>query len=255
MTRIRHLSITSVPPTGRRRIRPRTRASPPTFTAEVSTASLIGSGVKLGGTHSISIPATGAAHLVPRQGITLSAWVRIDAAQPTAYIAALEEANRSLILGIDGTTIFARWSGGTAPAVVAQSGVQMTTGEWHHLALRAGNGTLTILVDGAEAGDAAVTLADVGGTLTIGSSAQNANTFTGELDELQVSNVARPTEWLKAAARSQGMVAPLLVYGGDAQKDSGGGESYFTTTLRNVTIDGWVIIGILGGACSLLRWS
>ncbi len=47
-------------------------------------------------------------------------------------------------------------------------------------------------------------------------------------------------------ARAQpGMVAPLVVYGGDTQKDSGGGESYFTTTLRNVTVDGWVIIGIL----------
>src|SRR5262249_15545210 len=38
---------------------------------------------------------------------------------------------------------------------------------------------------------------------------------------------------------------PLLVYGGDAQKDSGGSQSYFTATLRNVTIDGWVIIAIL----------
>ena len=100
-------------------------------------------------------------------------------------------------------------------------------------------------VDGAEVGDANVTLAEVGGTLTIGGSAQNGNHLTGELDELQVSNAARSTEWLKAAARSQGMVAPLVVYGGDAQKEGGGEESYFTTTLRNVTIDGWVIIAIL----------
>ena len=34
------------------------------------------------------------------------------------------------------------------------------------------------------------------------------------------------------------------VYGGDTQKE-GGHESYFTTTLRNVTADGWVVIGIL----------
>src|SRR4029079_18470634 len=115
----------------------------------------------------------------------------------------------------------------------------------HHLALRVGEGRMTLIVDGAEAGQANVTLAEVGGTLTIGSSAQNANVLTGELDELEVSNVARSTEWIKTAARSQGMVAPLVVYGGDVQKDSGGGESYFTTTLRNVTVDGWVIIGIL----------
>jgi biopolymer transport protein ExbB len=104
---------------------------------------------------------------------------------------------------------------------------------------------LTLLVDGSEAGQANVTLTEVAGTLTVGNSAQSSNGFTGELDELQVSNAARSTEWLKAAARSQGMVAPLVVYGGDAQKDSAGGESYFTTTLRNVTIDGWVIIAIL----------
>jgi biopolymer transport protein ExbB len=41
------------------------------------------------------------------------------------------------------------------------------------------------------------------------------------------------------------MDAKLVVYGGDTQKDSSGGESYFTTTLRNVTVDGWAIIGIL----------
>ena len=222
------------------------KSEPANFTAEVNSASLIGAGVKFTGAQGISIPATGALKLVPAQGYTVSAWVRIDAAQQSAYIAALEDGNKSLILGLDGTTIFARWSGGDAPAVVAQSGVVMTTGEWHHLAVRVAEGRMSILVDGNEAGEANVTLAEVGGTLTIGSSAQKSNVLTGELDELQVSNVARSTEWIKTAARSQGMVAPLVVYGGDAQKDSeAGGESYFTTTLRNVTIDGWVIIGIL----------
>jgi biopolymer transport protein ExbB len=222
------------------------KTEPSSFTAEVNPASLIGSGAKFSGAHGISIPATGAVKLVPSQGLTLSAWVRIDAAQQNAYIAALEEGDKSLILGLDGTTIFGRWSAGEgSPAVVAQSGVQMTTGEWHHLTLRVGDGRMTIIVDGAEAGQASVTLAEVGGTLTIGSSAQKANVLTGELDELQVSNVARSTEWIKLAARSQGIVAPLVVYGGDAQKDSAGGESYFTTTLRNVTIDGWIIIAIL----------
>ena len=221
------------------------KTEPGAFTAEVNPASLIGAGARFSGAHNISIPAKGALRLVPAQGLTLSAWVRIDAAQQNAYVAALEDGGKSLILGVDGTSIFGRWSDGTNPAVVAQSGVQMTTGEWHHLALRVGDGRLMLIVDGAEAGQANVTLAEMGGTLTIGSSAQNANVLTGELDELEVSNIARSTEWIKTAARSQGMVAPLVIYGGDVQKDSGGGESYFTTTLRNVTVDGWVIIGIL----------
>ncbi len=221
------------------------KTEPTAFTAEVNSASLIGSGARFSGAHSISIPATGAARLVATQGYTVSAWVRIEAAQQNAYIAALEDNGKSLVLGLDGTTIFGRWSGGNGPAVVAQSGVQMTTGEWHHLALRAANGKMDLLVDGAEAGTANITLADMAGTLTIGASAQNGNVFTGEMDELEVSGTARPTEWVKTLARSQGMVASLVVYGGDTQKDSSGGESYFTTTLRNVTVDGWVIIGIL----------
>jgi biopolymer transport protein ExbB len=233
------------PPSGSPQDSTAYKTEPSAFTAEVNNASLIGSGVKLSAAHNIAIPATGAAKLVAAQGLTLSAWVRIDAPQQNAYIAALEDGAKSLVLGIDGANVYARFNGGNGPAATAQSSVPLPSGEWHHVALRAGNGAIVVLIDGAEAGQAAATLADIGGTLTIGSSAQNANAFNGELDELQVSNVARPNEWIKAAARSQGMVAPLVVYGGDAQKDSGGGESYFTTTLRNVTIDGWVIIGIL----------
>ncbi|MEJ1964404.1 MAG: DUF2341 domain-containing protein [Gammaproteobacteria bacterium] len=221
------------------------KSEPAAFTAEVNAASLIGAGARFSGAENISIPVKGGLQLIAATGMTISAWVRIDAAQQNAYVASLEDGKKSLILGLDGTTIFGRWNGGTGPATDVQSGVQMTTGEWHHLALRVGDGHMTLIVDGAEAGQANVALSEMGGTLTIGSSAQKANVFTGELDELEVSNIARSTEWIKAAARSQGMVAPLVVYGGDAQKESGGGESYFVTTLRNVTVDGWVIIGVL----------
>ncbi len=134
------------------------KAEPTSFTAEVNAASLIGAGARSSPARTTSrSPRTAPLRLVPAQGMTISAWVRIDAAQQNAYIAALEDNGKSLVLGLDGTTIFARWSGTPAgPAVVAQSGVQMTTGEWHHLALRVGDGQMTLLVDGAEAGQAAV---------------------------------------------------------------------------------------------------
>jgi biopolymer transport protein ExbB len=127
---------------------------------------------------------------------------------------------------------------------VTQTG-QLTTGEWHHVAMTIGDGHLSLLVDGSDAGRADAQAQDIGGVLTVGGSSAKGNYFSGELDELEVSNTARSADWIKAAARSQGMVAPLVVYGGDTQKE-GGKESYFTTTLRNVTIDGWVVIGILG---------
>ena len=64
------------------------------------------------------------------------------------------------------------------------------------------------------------------------------------MDEVQVSSVARPVEWLRAAAMSQGQDSPLVVYGGDAQRE-GQKVNYFSTTMQNVTPDGWVVIIIL----------
>jgi biopolymer transport protein ExbB len=219
------------------------KIEPTKFDAEVNPASLIGAGAKFAGGQVISIPATGAAHLAAGKGFTLSTWARFDASQPDAYVAQLADQGREVILGIAGAQAYARYVGGPSPVTIQQSG-QLTTGEWHHLAVRVGDGHLTLLVDGVESGQSNVTPQEIAGTLTIGGSAAGVHFYSGELDELEVANTARSTDWIKAAARSQGMVAPLVVYGGDAQKE-GGGESYFVTTLRNVTVDGWVIISIL----------
>ena len=222
------------------------KIEPTTFDAEVNPASLIGSGVKFAGAQTIAIPANGAVHLANGKGFTVSAWVRFEAAQSQAYVAQLADQGRELVLGINGATAFARYNGGGSPVTVTGTAA-LTTSEWHHLAVRIGDGNLTLFVDGADAGHAAAEAKEIGGALTVGGSATRSSFYSGDLDELEVSNVARAGDWIKAAARSQGMVAPLLVYGGDAQKDSSsGGESYFTTTLRNVTVDGWVIISILG---------
>src|SRR5262249_47124691 len=110
--------------------------------------------------------------------------------------------------------------------------------------VRMGDGRVRVVGGGGDVGHANVELQEIGGTLTIGGSAANGNYYTGELDELEIAKTVRSADWLKAAARSQGVVAPLVVYGGDSQKE-GGHESYFATTLRNVTTDGWVVIGVL----------
>jgi biopolymer transport protein ExbB len=221
------------------------KSEPSAFNVEVNPASLIGAGVKFAGAQTISIPATGVVHLAAKKGLTVSAWVRFEAAQSQADVAQLSDQGRELVLGIAGTQAFARYNGGGPPVTLTQA-TQLTTGEWHHLAIRIGDGNLTLFVDGVDAGQAKADAQDIGGVLTIGGSAANGNFYSGELDELEVAGSARSGDWLKAAARSQGMVAPLVVYGGDTQKDSGGGESYFVTTLRNVTVDGWAIICVLG---------
>ncbi len=224
------------------------KTEPQVFGAEVNPTSLIGAGAKFAGAQTIAIPASAAMHFAPAKGFTLSAWVRFENAQQgQAYLAQLADQGRELVLGIAGTQAFVRYGGSGAPntvITVTQSG-ELTANEWHHLAIRIDAGNLGLYVDGLDAGNAKIEAQEMGGVLTIGGSAANAKYFAGDLDELEVSNTARTPEWLKAAALSQGMVAPLLVYGGDAQQEGGGGQSYFASTLRSVTVDGWVIICIL----------
>jgi biopolymer transport protein ExbB len=210
--------------------------------AELVPASLIAGGAKFSGGQSITVPASASLRLLPNQGLTASAWVKVDGAQKQAYLLALADQGRELVLGIDGTRAFARYAGGGAPVTVTQSNGELSGGDWHHLALTAGAGQMVLFVDGVAAGQASVALQEIGGTLTIGASSNNGNFLTGEVDEVSVAKSVRSSDWIRAVARSQGSVAPLVVYGADGQKEGGGQASYFVSIAKNLTVDGWVVI-------------
>lgn len=215
-----------------------------TFTAESNPASLIGAGVKFSGTTSISVPSSASLRVLPDRGAAFSAWVRIDAPQTDAYVMEMSGNNQSLALGINGTQVFARLTSNGQAAANAQSGDVLTAGQWHHMALNVASGRLVVFVDGNEVASVQAQLAEIAGALTIGAAADSTHFFTGEMDEVQVSNASRATEWIQASAKAQGQESPLVVYGGDAQKE-GGDVSYFAITMKNVTVDGWVVIVIL----------
>jgi biopolymer transport protein ExbB len=215
---------------------------PSASTAEPVPASFSGAGAKFAGAQSITVPATASLRALPSGGFTASAWVKVDAAQKRATVIALEDGAKQIVLGIDGLKPFARYAGAATPVTV-QAAADVAAGQWHHLAVRVGGGQVGLVVDGAEAGTQPVQAVEVGGTLTVGASAAGADFLVGEIDEVQVSKVARSVDWLKASARSQSPDAPLVAYGADGQKE-GGSQSYFVTIAKNLTVDGWVVIVI-----------
>jgi len=210
--------------------------NPTASTAETVPASLIAGGVKFAGSQSITVPASPSLRLLPNQGLTAAAWVKIDAPQKAANVIALADQGREVVLGIDGTHAFARFAGGGAPVTVTQSSSELSSGDWHHLALTVGAGQLTLYVDGVAAGQSNITAVEIGGTLTVGAS------LSGEMDSVSVSKIARSADWIKAVARSEGTASPLVVYGADGQKEGGAGPNYFVTIAKNLTVDGWVVI-------------
>jgi biopolymer transport protein ExbB len=212
--------------------------NPSASAAEHVPAALIAGGASVGPGKTITVPVNNALWF-PNAGITISSWVRVYVAQQDAYLVAIEGGGRTLALGLRGMQPFARLTGG---AEVVATG-SLTSGSWHHVALRVGEGKLTLFLDGVEAGSGPADLKELSGTMTIGGAAAGTNTMLGEVDEFQVASAARSNDWILAAARSQGVDAKLVVYGGDAQKESGG-QSYFATIAKNLTVDGWVVIVI-----------
>lgn len=215
------------------------RTEPEAFEVEVAPAALIGAGARFAGTGLIRVAPQPQMRFEASKGLTISAWIRPDGPQQSRLLS-LTDAGRELTLQLDGMRPELRWRDGGSQ-VTAAAGTELR-GDWQHVAVRAGSGRIELFVDGAIVAQAEASLPDMQPALTLGA-AQDG--YRGELDEFQYAASRRSDGAMRAAALSQGLVAPLLVYGGDAQQEDGGHESYFATTLRNVTVDGWAVIVVL----------
>ena len=79
--------------------------------------------------------------------------------------------------------------------------------------------------------------------------------YAGEIDEMQMANVARSAEWLKLSASAQGMDSQLLkVEAGDGDEEESGGPNYIVILVNSLTIDAKVVIGILAVMFGISTW-
>ena len=214
-------------------------ATQSTITSQ-APASLIGPGATFAGTSTITIPATPSLSFNAQGGFAFSAWIKITAPQKNALLFSQNDGTSPLVIGIDQTKVYA----GT-PGKEARPSTELTLNAWHHLAVTAGK-RLVIYIDGVEAAAVDVALPVLISNITLGAS------YNGEMDEVQISNIARSADWIKTAARGEGVDAKLITYDADEQNE-GGDTSYFMTTMQVVTVDGWVVIAILA-VMAALSW-
>lgn len=69
--------------------------------------------------------------------------------------------------------------------------------------------------------------------------------FVGDVDELQISKVARPAGLIKVMAIGQGPDQGKLMSFSVDEETASWLSGYFAVILKSVTLDGWVVIGIL----------
>ncbi|MEO8627576.1 MAG: DUF2341 domain-containing protein, partial [Betaproteobacteria bacterium] len=186
------------------------------------------------GASELRATSSAALHATAQNGLTFAAWVRIPAPQSDAVVLSFGQGPDNFTVGIAGSKAFVRTG-----AARAQSTSDLSLAIWHHLAATLGGGKITLFIDGKPIAEAAAAPVDVQGDATVGTR------FNGDVDEVQLHTVARSPDWIKTAWAGQGADATLLSLGQDEQA-AGGGHSYFRILLGAVTLDGWVVIAILG---------
>ena len=144
-----------------------------------------------------------------------------------------------------------------AGAVQVDAGPAKLTGgslppaAWAHVALVVGGGKSTLYVNGAKAAEADAPLPAIDAPLSVG------NGLAGLMDELQLVSAARSADWVRLSAAAQGadgkLVASVKEASGEA--DAGGGNhGYLGILVKNLTVDAWVVIIILGIMFVVAAW-
>lgn len=170
---------------------------------------------------------------LPASGWTLSLWARPDAAQGTLYSQGV------LSIALDAGKLAVKLG------TVSLAGGDVAAAGWTQLVLTAASGKLTLYLNGAQAAqaDLGAQSAAVEGEIRIGEG------YQGLLDELQLAGAARSADWIKLAYSAQSADAKLVASKTetpDSAESSGEGtQSYFGILIKNLTPDGWAVIGVL----------
>jgi biopolymer transport protein ExbB len=231
---------------------------------------LIGPGERLDGQTPLQLPASPSLAWSAGQAMTWSIWFNETALQPDAILYSRTDGTNTVQIGIDNGLPFVALT--TASGTQRSSaGAAITAASWHQLTVVTGADNITLYVDGLAYGTLAAglpalnSIAYLGGDTPAAPGAAPAATpatpagapaasapapatgFIGSIDELEISNTARPVGFIKFAAIGQGnnpLAGKLLSYGTE-EKPASWFSGTFAVILGSVTIDGWVVIGIL----------
>lgn len=248
--------------------------------------SIIGTGLRLDGRSALTLPASAPLTIAAGSALTWSAWIKPAATQPNAALYSRRDpaAANGFVIGLDNGAPFVEV---TNAGSVQRSGpvAPVAPGGWHHLAVVAGNGQISLFLDGKPQATlnaslpALNTVAMIGGdSASIGAAAaapsaatQPATStapaadgsvpaaetaadsaavaamagFAGDIDELGISKQARPAGFVKLTAIGQGPDQAKLISFTVDEETASWLSGYFAVLLKSVTLDGWIVIGLL----------
>ena len=233
-------------------------------TAVISAeGTVIGKGAQLG-REPLMLPASPSLAQQAGAPFTFSAWVKPEQLGARQAIYARRDGANELVIGIDQGVPFVQINGQrSAP------GQPIQAGQWSHIALKANSQNAALFVGGRPAVSLAAAMPALNTAAAIGADVANAPAaqqagqpttaptaaafaaFTGAIDEVRVSKVARPDALLLADAVSQGADSRLTAFGADEQQ---AGKSHFGFILAAMPLDAWIVVALLG-LMMVLSWA
>lgn len=210
----------------------------------------IGNGAALNGAGDrIVIPA--APSLKFTAGLTFTAWLRVPAALNDGYLFFLGDDKQSFVITLDRARACSRLIGieGEKEAILGEACAEVPLNAWHHLAVTVQpKGKMLVYLDGEEAASAEFpgALPEHKGDFVIGASSKGERFFGGDLDEIRIYTLAKSRDWIKAAFKAEGQDGRLYSVSQEEMGRAGGlPVFYLKTIVKNISLDGWVIIGLL----------
>ncbi|WP_322516777.1 DUF2341 domain-containing protein [Rhodopseudomonas palustris] len=108
---------------------------------------MIGTGLRLDGRMPLTLPSSSALALAGSSGWTWSAWVKPAASQPNTALYSRRDGGNAVVIGFDNGAPFVEVAnGGTVQRSATASPIALNS--WHHVAVVAGNGRVTLYLDG-----------------------------------------------------------------------------------------------------------
>jgi biopolymer transport protein ExbB len=215
----------------------------------VADSSIIGAGLRLQGSNPLTLNTSDTLAWSAGKPVSLSLWIKPAALQPNAVILGRGEGNTSFKLLLDQGTPVMEISNGGAPAR-GQAGKPLAAGSWNHIAVVANGGNTQLFVNGEPDGTIASALPALNTPITLGAS---TNGFTGEIDELRISNTVLDPAAIKLAFINQGTgdlsLRSLTMGQAEGGEAEGGGNimehvMLFGDIANNMMFDGWIAIGV-----------
>lgn len=225
------------------------------------SASNIAGGLRFTGLNGVTIPQAPDLVWIEGGAATLSLWIKPTVLAPNSVLVSRRAGDRSFVLGLNNGAPYVEVTN-AGETKRTPEGAPLEASAWHHLAVTAEGAKLTLWVGGINYATLAAGLPTLDAPFVIGKEkaaegATDAAAFVGEIDEFQLSKVARPAGWLKLATFSQGggdKAAKVVVCGEDEEAKHAE-ENEITKHLllitdisKSLTIDGWVVIVL----CALL---